>query len=429
MNIGFVHVTNQYDVHWWPSLAFGSLKAYLHSKLGDSVTMSRVNPQELYKYDIVALSSTTQDYNFTKRIASSVRQQNPNAVIVLGGSHITWLPQTLTKDFDFGVIGEGEQTFVELVTYVMNGRKTEDLFKINGIAFPWGEGGLFTAQRALIEPLDLIPPPFREAQTHMQLFTSRGCPYRCNFCSSSAFWKKTRFHSSEYVVSEFERLINMGANHIPVMDDLFIADKSRFVDIIEKIKQRGLDKKFTTAIMARANLINQDLCDILKAAPFITEVRFGAESACDRILGLMGKNLSASKNQEAIDTLYANEIPGGCSCIIGWPLETEEELITTVDFVQRNIREGKLPLGGSLNILMPLPGTVVWGNAVKAGIIDLNNFNFDRLGVFAPQANVASFEEWVNVRRTNNSLYLNEDCVPQERMYEILRAHYATIGY
>jgi len=429
LQIGFIHVTNENDVNWWPPLAFGSLKAYLSKYLGDDLfTMDRfLQSKDLYKHDIVAISSTTQDFNQSKRIAYEVKEKNPKAVVVVGGSHITWLPKTMNQaPFDFGVIGEGEQTFLEFVRYVMNGKKEEDLFKINGLVFNYGEGLIAAPPRAMIEPLDNIPFPFREPAHTPHLFTSRGCPYKCKFCSSSAFWKTTRFHSADYVVDEIEMLIGMNASHIPIQDDLFIVDKRRFIDIIEKLKHRGLDKKFTCSIAVRANLITDELCAILKdARPPIISVAFGAESASDRILKLMGKGYPASKNQDALDKLHEIGMPVGCSLVVGYPSETEDEIRATCDFVSENAKEGKLDPGAAINILTPFPGTVVWDEAVEAGIIDLNTFDWDRLGVFASHtaSHAGSFDEWVNIRRRNNSVYLNEDVVPQERLYEILREH------
>lgn len=422
MKIGFAHVTNQYDVHWWPSLAFGSLKSYLHKHLGDSVTMDRVNPNDLHKYDIVGLSSTTQDYNQTKRIAYHVKQQNPKAMVILGGSHITWLPQTLSPDIDFGVIGEGEQTLVELVQYAM---KMKDLFAINGTVFHHNGGLLMAPPRALIDPLDNIPPPFREPASQPHLFTSRGCPYKCRFCSSSAFWKTTRFHSADYVVAEIEHLTGMGAFDIPILDDLFIINRKRFVDIMEKLRQKGLDKRWCTSIAVRANLVDDELCNLIKSYPSIRNVHFGAESASDRILQLMGKGVTAAVNQAALDKLHAYGIPCGCAFVIGWPSETEEELRATLEFIRRNGLEGKLDPNAPVNILMPFPGTVVWNEAVGSGKIDLNTFNFDRLGIFAAYqtSNAGSFDAWVDARRKNDSIYLNEETLPQERLYEILKEH------
>ena len=79
MRIGFLQATNVIDVHWWPNLAFGSLKAYLHKHFGDSITMERAHPGNLHEYDISALSCITQDYNIAKQIAYAVKQRNPKA--------------------------------------------------------------------------------------------------------------------------------------------------------------------------------------------------------------------------------------------------------------------------------------------------------------------------------------------------------------
>lgn len=172
IRIGFTQVTNSIDVHWWPSLAFGSIKAYLYKHLGDNVSIDRVPAQDLYKYDIAAISSTSQNYNIAMQIAYYVKQKNPKIITIIGGSHITWLPQTLIKEFDFGVMGEGEQTFLEFVQHVMRQGSVEDLFKINGLVLHGDDYLINTPQRELIEPLDKIPFAFREPAPAPHLFTS-----------------------------------------------------------------------------------------------------------------------------------------------------------------------------------------------------------------------------------------------------------------
>jgi anaerobic magnesium-protoporphyrin IX monomethyl ester cyclase len=201
LRIGFIQVISGYDAQWLPSLIFGTLKAYLHKHLGDSVEMVRLTNDNFYFCDIIAISTTSQDYGDAKAIVRDIKMQRPNVITVIGGHHVTWLPWTLTRDFDFGVIGEGEETFLQFVRYVMNGRKEEELYTIPGLTF-WREGGLvYAPPQPLIEPLDRIPFAFREPQAPenqtRHIFTARGCPYKCKFCSSSAFWKKTRFHSAD----------------------------------------------------------------------------------------------------------------------------------------------------------------------------------------------------------------------------------------
>jgi radical SAM superfamily enzyme YgiQ (UPF0313 family) len=388
--------------------------------------MERANAENLHNYDIAALSCTTQDYNIAKRIARTIKQKNTNTIVVLGGSHITWLPQTMTRDFDFGVLGEGEQTFVELAEYVNSGCKVEKLFTINGLIFHWDGGIMASPPRALIEPLDNIPPPIRDnpGETMYHMFTSRGCPYKCAFCSSTAFWKKTRFHSADYVVAEIERCVRMGATHIPMMDDLFVANRKRFIEIVEKLKRTDLHKKFNFDFMlqVRANLVDDELCKLMKEFN-VRAAHFGAESASDRILNLMGKGVTVAKNQEALDIMHSHGITANLSFIVGWPTETEDELRATFNFIVKNGREGKMNIFSGINVLTPLPGTKVWDDAVKAGIINLDNFDWDRLSIFSPHLTEGGFDAWVDSRRQYNSLYLNEAEVPQEKLYDIIREH------
>jgi radical SAM superfamily enzyme YgiQ (UPF0313 family) len=149
---------------------------------------------------------------------------------------------------------------------------------------------------------------------------------------------------------------------------------------------------------------------------------FGVESGTDRILGLMGKGITVEQNQRALDNSYSAGLPCAGSFIVGWPSETEEEVRETYEFLLRNVRENKLGASAPINILTPMPGTPVWDTAVASGDINLANFDWKRLGIFASYRNskVKTFEEWINFRNRNNSIYLNEKTLPQQRLYQIM---------
>ena len=155
----------------------------------------------------------------------------------------------------------------------------------------------------------------------------------------------------------------------------------------------------------------------------VTEAGFGAESASDRILKVLHKGTTAEINQRAIDTLHRNGFPVKCSFIIGAPTETETDVRETYEFILRNIAEGKLaPDGVYVNILMPLPGTHMWDYAIKAGLVDVKNMDWNRLTFYASYRNstIDDFAEWVEVRRRTRSVYLAEDTLPQERLFELM---------
>jgi radical SAM superfamily enzyme YgiQ (UPF0313 family) len=427
--IGFIHATNEIDVQWYRPLAFGYLKSYLEKYLPNNVDIDMQfldTLEDINKVDILAISSTSQDFNIAKKIAESAKECNKRIITILGGHHITYLPETLTKEFDIGVMGEGEQIFLDLVLYfVDNGLRLKiDILKnIKGIVFRDNGNTVITPVRELIEPLDRIPFPSRSKDSAPYFFTSRGCSYKCAFCSSSAFWKKIRFFSAEYVVSEIEHVLKQfpDLKHISIWDDLFIVNKARFKKFVELVEEKEINKRVTFAFSVRANLIDDELCKLLKRIN-VTGVSFGAESGSDKILELLNKGATVKINQKAIDTLHEYMIAVGCSFIIGSPTETENDARRTYEFILKNITDGKLNPDCHVNILMPMPGTEMWNYAIRSGIIDVNNFDWRRLSVFASyrDSNIKDFSEWVEHRRKNNSIYLAEDTLLQEQLYEIM---------
>ena len=427
MKIGYIQATNEMDVHWFPSLAFGYLKSYLKFHLGDTVSMERLHSlEEIQTCDIVAISSTSQDYEIARRIARDAKRLKQNVITVLGGHHVTYLPGTMTREFDYGVLGEGEETFLELVQHVFEvgpGADPESLRKIKGIVFHDAGSVATTAPRDPISPLDRLPHPFRDRRTAPYIMTSRGCPYRCAFCSSSAFWGKTRFFSARYVVEEIGQILDSypDVRNISIQDDLFVADTERFEEIVDRLNAGGFNRRASFSFAVRANLVTDRLCERIKKLR-VDSVCFGAESGSDRILANMKKGTSVARNQGALDLLHAHRIPVLCSFIVGWPTETEEEVRSTYEFLLGNIKAGKLTPGSVVNILTPMPGTETWRDAVKNGSVQETDFDWGRLGVFASykHSSAATLADWIGKRRINKSVYLNERNLPQERLYEIM---------
>lgn len=400
----------------------GYLKSYMEKKLGDRVVIRRAESlEDCADCDILAISSTSPDYGIAQQIASAAKQDNPKLITVLGGHHVSYLPDSMSEQFDIGVLGEGEETFSELVPALMTG---SDIGQMPGLAFHHEGKVVTTPPRAHIENIDSIPMPYRDYYERVYMMTSRGCPYKCSFCTSRVFWGKTRFFSAPYVVSEIEHLIdNMGyMPYIEIFDDLFVADRKRLEEIIRLLEKKGLMGQASYGFSVRANLVDDYLCELIKR--FVTVgACFGVESGSDRILGLMNKGTTVATNQKALDTFHKHGILTNCSFIVGWPTETEEEVRSTYDFLRRNVKEGKHPKRAIINILVPMPGTPVWNYAVKTGVISERNFDWNRLGVFASYHATAvndSFDKWVEIRRENNSVYLNEDTLPQEKLYKIM---------
>lgn len=164
------------------------------------------------------------------------------------------------------------------------------------------------------------------------MFTTRGCSYRCIFCSSSRFWKKVRFHSPEYVATEIRQIKErFNVTHIGIVDDTFILDVERVRQIRDLVKPLGL--KYSIA--ARANLITEEVATILKDMG-VKAVSMGFESNSQRILDYLHKGNTVEDNQRAISILRKYGINFSGSFIRNIPIETPKDLKLTYDFIHKN---------------------------------------------------------------------------------------------
>ncbi|MCX7766329.1 MAG: B12-binding domain-containing radical SAM protein [Candidatus Sumerlaeia bacterium] len=421
LRVGFINTfdaSREYQ-HSMPPLGIGYLIAYIKKKCWFTEPFFCLSTEELIseKPDIVGISSASENFNEAKEIATKIKSAL-GIPIFLGGSHISGLPQYLPEYFDIGVIGEGEETIVDVLKLFYTGEpNTTNLEKINGICFRDERGGIrVTAPRPLIKDLDSLPYPDREAlrleswailpTEQVHLITSRGCPYRCKFCASAKIWQRYREFSSDYVVNEIEFLRERyDPEEIYFFDDLFIASKKRFAEICQKIRERGLHKGVYFKSYARVDLIDEQLAEVFSELNF-KYIDFGFESNSERILRYFDKqNASPELNQRAIDILNKYNISVGANLIVGVPIETTEDLQANYKFLEQNIEKiDRISLGP----LAALPGTPIWEYAKQRGLVsedetmnwkrlafDLQNFNLDSFAYLGEQVSKEEFTEWL----------------------------------
>src|SRR6185369_8033930 len=176
-----------------------------------SLEIARLRP------DYLGLSATTISVTNAARIASRVKDLVPGVVTIVGGAHVSAIPERTLEafpDIDYGIIGEGEHSLFELLDQLEAGGSTD---KVSGLAYR-RDGNIVANPRApYIDDLDELPPPawdLLEDFPHRfqptlfsypkspvaSLITSRGCPFSCSFCDRSTSGRKGRLHSIEYVV-------------------------------------------------------------------------------------------------------------------------------------------------------------------------------------------------------------------------------------
>jgi anaerobic magnesium-protoporphyrin IX monomethyl ester cyclase len=330
--------------------------------------------------DIVGITAVSQNFNFAIRYAKLARKHGLPTMI--GGVHVSILPESITEDMNVGCIGEGELTIIELMNVFMKhkGFPPGELEEIDGIVFRKNGKLIKTRPSPMINDMDQhIPYPDRSLEgpvEHAYVFTSRGCPYRCVFCSSSRYWNHVRFFSPEYVFSELESIVKTsGAKMISFYDDLFVADRKRLRDIAILVEQGGLSKKVKFTCSCRANLVTREVVADLKRMGVVS-VGMGLESGNPRVLNyLKGNTVSVENNRRAIELLTSAGIKANASFVIGSPTETEEEMMETYDFIDKS----KLSFV-DVYVLTPYPGTPVWEYAKSRNLVS-DHMDWDRLNV------------------------------------------------
>lgn len=414
-NIGDVSPSSQFFKD--APLGLGYIKSYFekYSELRDKIEIKILrkdvwNTIHREKPDVIGISSCTQDYNNAIKYARGLRDGGIQSIILLGGIHISNLPDSLDPVFDIGIIGEGEITVKETLECVYeHGLNKPVLFGIKGLVFYDEKGDIVvTERRPLITNLDDIPFPSREGlgvKTHVQIITSRGCPFKCVYCSSSSFWQgKFRLHSAEYVVAEMIYLLeHHNAVHISIWDDLFAINEKRLEEILKLIKvNEKYFKSVTFGITARTDSINENICKLLKEIN-VTRVAVGIESGSDRMLRKLKKGRSSIENhQRAVKLLkkYGFFVTGGL--ILGSPDETLQDMHDTYDFVINSELDG----GGS-GIAVPYPNTEFWDFAEKKGLVN-KHMDFSKLRLLT---------DFTNLSENDDFILLSENITKSEIIY------------
>lgn len=306
-----------------------------------------------FRPDVVGISALTAEAFLAHKAAAAVKMEVASVPIIMGGPHPSSDPEFVLCDFniDAAVIGEGEETFIELVNLIMFEKfgwsNPALLHKIDGIAFRVDGDVQLSNPRIPIKDLDSLPFPawdlidYKKFWTrasmstdgimpYMTMFTSRGCPYKCIYCHR-LFGKSFRSRSPENVVAETDLLMKNGAKKIEVLDDIANFNPSRFDKMLELMLARNLHPALSFPNALRADLINEESVGLLKRVG-TGEVSVAIETASERLQKLIGKNLSLEKAKHTINMLTDRRIFTRGFFMLGFPTETEDEMLDTIRF-------------------------------------------------------------------------------------------------
>lgn len=338
--------------------------------------------------EVVGITSTTSTFPIVERLAKLIKQENHKIIIVVGGVHISALPMETFKncpEIDIGVIGEGENTFSELLNIIS---RKGNLEEVRGIIFR-NKGEIhITPQRPLIKNLDDLPFPawdllegfpekYRlQAQSvadfpSTSVCTSRGCTGKCIFCDRRVFGNWPRAHSPDYVIAMIKELYyRYGVKNIQFEDDNFMLFQDRLIRICELLKKEKL--KLSWSCQARIDSVTFEILKLMKEAG-CWQILFGIESGSQKIINLMEKGFSVSQAEEAIHLTKKAGILAKGLFITGFLGETQFTLEESRLFIKKSQLDDI-----SLHYFMPFPGSKSYQLVDKYGSFkkDWSKMNF-----------------------------------------------------
>lgn len=346
-------------------------------------------------YDLIGIGCMTSEYEYATTLAQNIKKSS-NIPIVVGGVHISTLPESLRGCFDVGVIGEGELTFCELINAYDTDRSLshENIKSINGLVYRSGGVLIKTPMRNLLDPLDISPKLdyslvskkyfklkpliiWGELGREAVVLTSRGCPYKCVFCSTTQFWSKIRYFSVDRVIEEIKDLVNnYNVKYVQIGDDLFTVNKRRLKEFANAFQEQSLHKKVKLLCQSRANIIDDEICEILKSMN-VEVVGFGFESGNDRVLRyLKCGSVTVQQNKDAILTCVRHGLLPSGGVMFGNPAETVSEMEDTIEFIKYAKDNGIYAI--LCFVTTAYPSTQIWEIAKARGSVS-DNMNFNML--------------------------------------------------
>ena len=384
------------------------------------------------KWDLIGVGGLSSMYKDIIKVLYIARKLNPDALIVAGGGFITYMPDKIMQfnpEIDIAVIGEGEETFREVLRTVNTGNWKA----VRGICYREDSKMIFTEPRPLIKDMDVIPYPAYDlidmegyfkysgsfwnsidsfkSKTRINFTTERGCPRQCTFCThngmnrwdqeamlgkerlklldkEAGFQAVTRFFSVRYVIDQIKYLYEKyNIDYVCILDENLTAFPRRVHEFCDRWMEEGLHKKIKLGTGGDAPSITPKIAKHMKEAGF-SMVSIGGESGSDRVLKEdIGKGITSAHNQQAVENLKAVGITPVMTFMVGNPTEDINDVLETVSFfIKNNVEIDPF-------ICTPYPGTKIF----------MDNQDFI----------LAQYDERLNILRKNRNHNIPEEKIVQ----------------
>lgn len=390
MRILLVAYDNGSYIHWFPQ-ALAAVAAVL-KKAGYEVevynqSINHYPEEHLYRYlennsfDVVGLSFIAGYYEYRKalKISEAVNRVKKRPFYVIGGHGPTPEPEFFLHKTgaDAVVMGEGEETIIELLDALKNKRS---FHQIKGVAFRDRDRVIINERRELIADIDCIPFPAYElfpmeyyrllrmphcgnSDFTIPVLSGRGCTFKCNFCYRIDVGFRPR--SNESIIEEIKLLKkNYRITFIAFADELLMSSRERTTSLCNDFIKNKLDIKWDCN--GRLNYARKDVLDLMKKAGCVF-INYGIEAMDDKILKNMNKALTVSQIIKGIEATLAAGITPGFNIIFGNIGETRETLKKGVEFLLK-YDEGIAQMR-TIRPVTPYPGSPLYYYGIEKGLL------------------------------------------------------------
>lgn len=323
------------------------------------------------KADVLGFTLMTSTYPLFAQVIRVYSQENPDTTIMVGGPHATFVPRDVMEDLpqiDIVVQGEGEATAVDVMEAVEKGYHPHEMEEVRGIWYRDNGRIIQNEERPLIKDLDTIPFPDFSLFPHLReyhpdglflnvpMYSSRGCAYRCAFCALSTLWKYQRRRSPEKIVEELKVRLEQYGNKVYFwfFDDEPTLNKKWMMKICHLIKEEGLDIHWLTE--SRTDTIDSELMGKVSEAGCLS-MFYGIETGSPAVQRAINKNLDVNQARKVVEKTVEHGILPKTAFILGFPTETKEDMLKTIQFAMECRRMGAFIMIGRLYVF---PGTPLW---------------------------------------------------------------------
>ncbi|HNX82417.1 MAG TPA: radical SAM protein [Candidatus Omnitrophota bacterium] len=365
------------------------------------------------KPDLIGISVVTVNVQAANYLIEWVKRILPGITVVVGGPHVTVMPQDLLKNADYAVLGEGEITFSELIS-CLNAKGM--ISEIHGLAYRHEGTIVKTDERDLISDLDALPfpaldlldlqkykhiYPYRSNGMLGSIITSRGCPHKCFFCGNETLWRgRVRHRSIKNVVEEIAKIQEeLGVSLFWIDDDLFGPD-ARIREFCMLLKERALGVRWMCHM--RCDAVSEETLVLMKETGCL-EMQIGVESGNNNVLRAMNKRLTTSQIKNFFRVVSKVGINTWATFIFGLYGENK-------DTIRDSVRLAKVinPTYVTFIHLLPFPGTKVYSDYSRKGYIktyDWSKYNWHSVPIFETE-NLSSGDLTRLKKRAYLSFYL-----------------------